>query len=285
MTDKEKIIEQINRIEQYARRPDNKWLLDELCNRFGRGGDLYLIKKIEHYLGLDYKLDSADSILDYSFIEDESIRDQLISDNREMMRYRYGVRSHKIDFDEFCRYAHLQAEMLVNVYLNIIYKDYYTIKHRIIQSTPNAKISDDYPHVEGIAYSYKIKTIVSDFFPPEEKSKAWFSSRGQGLYDTLINIKEVRNTQSHRSEHTTPELFMKNYEEKVIALGIPWDSNKKDFLWQKINVNDRYKSDYENQLKADRTKYLFYKWYVSEPYNEVIGAISSLIHNVRRSIG
>lgn len=35
MTDKEKIIEHINKIEQYSRKPGNEWLLDELKNRFG----------------------------------------------------------------------------------------------------------------------------------------------------------------------------------------------------------------------------------------------------------
>ena len=72
--------------------------------------------EIEKYLGLDYLLDSASSNIDYSFVADDYIREQLISDFREMLRYRYGVRSHKIDFSEYCRYAMLQVEQLINYF-------------------------------------------------------------------------------------------------------------------------------------------------------------------------
>ena len=79
------------------------------------------INRIEKYLGLDYSVDAQNSVIDYSYIKDEKVKNQLISDNREMMRFRYGTRYHEIDFDEFCRFAHLQAEMLLNYY----YYQYY----------------------------------------------------------------------------------------------------------------------------------------------------------------
>ncbi len=78
------------------------------------------IRKIEKYLGLDYSVDTLKSSIDYSFIEMDDVRNQLISDNREMMRFRYGTRYHEIDFDEFCRYALLQAEMLLNYYYDVV---------------------------------------------------------------------------------------------------------------------------------------------------------------------
>ena len=71
---------------------------------------------IKKYLGLDYQIDSASPIIDYSFIDDNYIKDQLVSDFREMLRYRFGVRSHKIDFSEYCRYAILQTEQLLNYF-------------------------------------------------------------------------------------------------------------------------------------------------------------------------
>ena len=74
------------------------------------------ISNIEKYLGLDYFVDSMTSTIDYTFVNDLEVRDKLVSDNREMMRFRYGTRSHKIDFDEFSRYVQLQAEMLLNYY-------------------------------------------------------------------------------------------------------------------------------------------------------------------------
>ena len=74
------------------------------------------ITNIEKYLGLDYFVDNMPSLIDYSFIKEPDVRAQLISDNREMLRFRYGTRFHTVKFDEFCRYAQLQAEMLINCY-------------------------------------------------------------------------------------------------------------------------------------------------------------------------
>ncbi|MGM9794970.1 MAG: hypothetical protein ACI3ZZ_01945 [Candidatus Aphodosoma sp.] len=75
------------------------------------------VDKIEKYLGLDYLVDSQDSIIDYSFVNDKVVRNQLISDNREMLRFRYSTRYHEINFKEYCRFAHMQAEMLINYFL------------------------------------------------------------------------------------------------------------------------------------------------------------------------
>ena len=76
--------------------------------------------KIEHYLALDYGLDSVVNH-DYDFIADKDVRDTLNADWREMMRLRYGLRGHRIDFDEYARYACLQVEMLLNLYYNSRY--------------------------------------------------------------------------------------------------------------------------------------------------------------------
>ncbi len=40
MTDRDKIIEHINKIEQYSRKPGNEWLLAELVSKFGGGGKI-----------------------------------------------------------------------------------------------------------------------------------------------------------------------------------------------------------------------------------------------------
>ena len=81
----------------------------------GSDGTSKDIQKIERYLSLDFKLDEAD-LIDYSFITNEKVHQQLLSDYREMLRYQFGTRSHKVDFLEFCRFAHLQTEMLINYY-------------------------------------------------------------------------------------------------------------------------------------------------------------------------
>ena len=59
------------------------------------------IKRIEKYLGLDYYVDDMQPVIDYSFVKDVAVRAQLVSDCREMMRFRYGTRFHEILFEEF----------------------------------------------------------------------------------------------------------------------------------------------------------------------------------------
>lgn len=59
------------------------------------------ISKIEKYLGLDFYADSMSSVIDYSYIPEVDIRAQLISDNREMLRFRYGTRFHEIFLKNF----------------------------------------------------------------------------------------------------------------------------------------------------------------------------------------
>lgn len=138
MNEKERdaILKHIDQIERYARQPQNGWLLTELQKRFGgatavlrqdnrkplqspasQAGivvDAQKLANIEHYLALDYNIDSAYPRVDYSFVNDELIRSQLIADWRESQRLRFGLRQHKQDFSEYCRYAHMQAEGLVN---------------------------------------------------------------------------------------------------------------------------------------------------------------------------
>lgn len=57
-------------------------------------------------------------LIDYDDIPDEKVRTQLKVDCFEMARNRLGRgnHAHTPDFDEFCRYAHLQVEELVNYY-------------------------------------------------------------------------------------------------------------------------------------------------------------------------
>jgi hypothetical protein len=89
------------------------------------------VEHIEKYLGLDYYVDGQPSLIDYSFVKETEIRAQLISDNREMMRHRYGTRFHIINFDEYCRYAHLQVEMLLNYYYDRVDNTFDEIKKKM----------------------------------------------------------------------------------------------------------------------------------------------------------
>ena len=111
-TRRDNILSHVDKIEQFARQPGNEWLLQDLMRRFGSDK----IKQIEKYLALDYAIDEIAIGIDYSFVKDDILRIKLISDWREMLRYRCGVRQHKINFGEFCKFAHFQAEGMLNYY-------------------------------------------------------------------------------------------------------------------------------------------------------------------------
>lgn len=103
-------------------KPENRWFVDELRKSLPKEAvseptvHNSSITKIEKYLALDYNLDESKTTLDYSSIKDDYLRECFEADCREMLRYRFGLRSHRIDFGEFCRFAQIQAERLLNVY-------------------------------------------------------------------------------------------------------------------------------------------------------------------------
>ena len=118
--DKNKIIEYINKIEQYARQ--YPWLLEELQCRFGNINngfssiDRERLRKVEQYLSLDYDFQKVAFVAGYDYIDIPQLKEKLVMDWREMLRYRYGIAARPISFVNFCSYAHFQAEGIVNYY-------------------------------------------------------------------------------------------------------------------------------------------------------------------------
>lgn len=149
------------------------------------------VKYIESYLCLDFYVDHMNSVADYSFINEIEIRNQLESDNREMMRYRYGSRQHVIKFDEFCRYAQFQGEMLINYFYTKIERgDIDKIKSHIVHYNPqiDSKIKGA-TSIEAIPFMYKMWSFTNEFGLSafSEFKYAW------------TNIPFVRNNASHRT--------------------------------------------------------------------------------------
>ena len=146
------------------------------------------IDQIEKYLGLDYSVDAQNSVIDYSYIKDEKVKNQLISDNREMMRFRYGTRYHEIDFDEFCRFAHLQAEMLLNYYYDTTCNsDLDLIKKHIKKYNATANGVDEARNILAISFQVKMWAFNN------EHGTDWQFKR---IFNNLV---KVRNAISHRS--------------------------------------------------------------------------------------
>lgn len=231
--------------------------------------DTERIRHIEKYLGLDYTVDTRNSVVDYSFVNMLDIRDQLISDNREMMRFRYGTRYHEIDFDEFCRYAHLQIEMLLNYFYDIKNNsDLQSIKNHIKKYNKKAEI-DTATNLSAIAFGVKLWAFA------KETNLDW------RLEENIKSIKEVRNGLSHRS--TIKNNFdVDEFRNKIKSFDMPM---KGDYINKDLLKNDKTKKEiYDTQLKNEYNKYTFMLWYLSKPFDVIIGNIKDFAQIVCSNI-
>jgi len=168
------------------------------------GADPESLKRIEKYLSLDYEIDEK-IFPDYSVIKDDDVRARLLADFREMLRYRFGTRNHKIDFAEFCRYATLQIELLVNYYFEKRYSsDITKIIQAVIDGNSYEKDGEKQSYykpnhppkdVADIGLKFKIQTLQNEF--------SWQYKD----ISSYLNIIEVRNRQSHRSLRKDEDLI------------------------------------------------------------------------------
>ena len=229
------------------------------------------ISHIEKYLGLDYYIDSMESIIDYAFINEDEVRDKLISDNREMMRFRFGTRSHKVDFEEFCRYAQLQAEMLLNYFYTKKESSIQDVISHIKQYNETAKISDDTTSISSISFSVKLWAYNNEF--------------KINIQDTFNHVREVRNNQSHRTPHK--EVFsIKAYQNKLTALGIVLKTDG-SFDYYQTKQNTVAFNIYESKIKKtkDYSMYKYLLWYNDKPYDDIVEKLKSLADSVKNNLG
>lgn len=230
--------------------------------------DINRIQNIEKYLGLDYYVDTQRSVVDYSFVTHPDVRAQLISDNREMMRYRYGTRYHAIDFNEFCRYAQLQSEMLINYYYDQINNsDFQRIVKHIHKY--NSKASFDYSSsLSSIPYSVKLWAFQKEFDSIKFR-------------ETWENVRIVRNELSHRSPEVIA-LNVERYKAYLISLGIA--VSKRGFvLWN--SLAQQQKDILVNLQKTEEyKKYIFDVWCHHQPYDEIIESLMTISKLVKQSV-
>lgn len=238
------------------------------------------IKRIEKYLSLDYQFD-ASIFPDYSFIKDNSVRDKLTADYREMLRYEHGTRNHKIDFPEFCRYAALQIEMLTNYYFDKKYQSNFqqivlaiqqflqkqnnstnNSKNKVYQ--PQSNISD----VSGIPLKIKLPLL---------KSQLSIQDRN----NTLFYVIDVRNKQSHRSK--IPDKDIIEQTEKVLKANSAWSF--------KFNGPDYTKDPNTGESKAIKAigkdalnEYSFQIWCKEQPFNKIEKILKDITTSVLAAV-
>lgn len=203
---KENLIKLLKLIEEISSQPGNEWfksnLIDllvtsnEVPNQVSQGSLEAKINLIHEYLSIDVK-----NLIDYSFFE-EPAREQLFRDNLEMIRYQKGTPNHKINFGEFCRYAHLQAEEMINYFLNKLSdSDLDRVEMFIEQYSSNYKPFKKAREIHHIHYTTKL----------------WAFKKAINLgktFDTLMFLNEFRNELSHRNSFTSQndEKVMEHYE-------------------------------------------------------------------------
>lgn len=235
------------------------------------GGGQYdeRIEKIEKYLGLDFDVDSKPSTIDYSFVSIDEAREQLVCDNREMMRFRYGTRYHAESFPEYCRYAQLQLEMLLNYYYDQKNGgDLARMKAHIKSFNKTVKV-DEAKSLVAIPYDAKRWAFCAEF-------KVSFVTNL-----TLGYIKDMRNGLSHRS--VDDEEFDIYYYRQYLTgeLGLPLGMNGEiDYFKIKDDAGKMYA--YEKERKtSDYRLYCYILWRNGEPYDEVAAAVKAVATHVR----
>lgn len=230
------------------------------------------VEHIEKYLGLDYYVDGQPSLIDYSFVKETEIRAQLISDNREMMRHRYGTRFHIINFDEYCRYAHLQVEMLLNYYYDRVDNTLDEIKKHIVKYNSTAEIANE-KSLGAISYNSKLWAFCAEH------------NVGYSVRTIFDYIREVRNRSSHRSPEAE-QITISDAQKRLKTMSLP--IHKEDGYVQsyKLKESSTEYNIFNNMVKkADWYKeYLLLVWLHNQKFTEINEAIKEICNKVQNAI-
>jgi hypothetical protein len=174
-------------IDKICSEEENLWfkqlLEDRFLNSIKTIDPEILIKlgSIEKYLNID-----GLEIIDYSEIENVAVKNQLTRDCIEMSKYRLGKINNIINFEEYCRYAHMQAEELLNYYYQSNFKDTKAIVEFIRLNT-NYDPSSDPKNIHTIGHTYKLNAFVK-------------STRLDYKLKYYIDfVSKIRNEISHRN--------------------------------------------------------------------------------------
>lgn len=201
MTDKEKIIEQIDKIDHYSRKPGNEWLLAELKSRFGNFNMLDSSRVSDDVAFIRSALCiKANNSITYGFITNQRLKDQLIIDNLRMENAAYNLQEKEIDrFYTFCVNAFYQVENIINYYFYLTYPNIEDLLQAIEEATKNDGEEGKFRfkrsqslkecNVGDIPIVFKINALCNLLFPNDLNIKI-----------TLGNLRKVRNEGEHRCQ-------------------------------------------------------------------------------------
>lgn len=244
---KENLIKLLKLIEEISCQPGNEWFKNSLTDLFvnkkdspnllNQGAIEAKINLIHEYLLIDIK-----NLIDYSAFEEPS-REQLFRDNLEMMRYQKGTPNHKINFGEFCRYAHLQAEEMINYFFNKISDSRIDIVEDYIkQYSSNYKPNKKPIQIHHIYYTNKLVAFKNVTNLPKK------------TLDILWFINDYRNELSHRNSfsiHNENKELEQYEKEGFVNSNIDFkklDSSKQEIYNKGKYIIQKRKEDF-NKIK------------------------------------
>ncbi len=193
---RENLIKLLKFITEISNEPENEWFKRDLLQflnesqinkiNFKDGGLEAKVNLIQEYLYLDIK-----SLIDYDEFDFDS-KDQLTRDCIEMIRYHKETPNHKKNFDEFCRYAHLQLEEMLNYFFIKKFKTLTDIVNIIKSFNENYLPKVNPRKIEQIPFLTKIIAFYS-FAKPQYTYPT---------HATIVFLNDMRNEVSHRSSLT-----------------------------------------------------------------------------------
>ncbi|MCS5488888.1 hypothetical protein [Algoriphagus limi] len=195
--EKKKLTALLNLISELSELPENEWFKNQLIKQFSTHSEnvsenhssysnpINLDQKvnlIRKYLAIDLQ-----NLIDYSGFEEPS-KEQLFRDCLEMCRFEKGTPNHKKDFGEFCRYAHLQAEEMINFFFIKASGSKISLLDKYLkENLSNYNPSKTPKSIFHINYSYKLQAL---------KGLLQISKR---YIDHLFFLNDFRNELSHRN--------------------------------------------------------------------------------------
>lgn len=246
---KEKLEKLLKLIVELSNDPQNEWFKNRLTNIYVKNittTNLLNQSSLETRITLiqEYLLIDIDNLIDYSSF-DEPSREQLFRDNLEMMRFQKGTPNHKVNFGEFCRYAHLQAEEMINYFLNKITNSKIEMVEMFMkQYSPNYNPSKRPTDIHHINYTHKLIAF---------KNAKKISKK---TIDALWFINDIRNELSHRnslSMHNENNILVQFEKEGFLRMNIDFKklSNKQLEIFNKGNyIITKRKEDFNSIKKV-----------------------------------
>lgn len=248
------------KIDEICLIDENKYFKNSLYNKFNKIDEQ--IKDLD--ISISYKLSwiarhlkiDTSIIINYDAIENTKVRNQLTRDCIEMWRYRQGKVNEFINFEEFCRFAHLQAEELLNYF--------YTLKF-------NGNIESAIEFIKINFYNKKDSDLENKILPKEISNIDYFIkiSAFSKAYKLDYNVKsgmiflnKLRNETSHRNSlHESKEdKYLIELERKGIYIEQfnqvnTMDSETRDLYYKVKFIYDKRKKDFD-QVISNLNKFM-----------------------------